>query len=42
MWQSLVTIGQANAAKKRNKEDLNISSKTEWPVYRKGGHNKLV
>jgi len=34
MWQILVTIGQAMSEirrRKKNKEDLNISSKTEWP-----------
>jgi len=33
MWQSLVTIGQATLEIKwRKKEDLNYSSKTEWPA----------
>jgi len=35
MWQSLVTISQATSEikwQKRKKEDLNYSSKTEWPA----------
>jgi len=39
-WQSLVTIGHTTSVirwQKKEREDLNDSGKTEWPVA--GGHN---
>ena len=45
IWQSLVTIGQANSEimRRKKEEDLNYNDKTEWPAASiAGGRPKLV